>query len=266
MEIYYFSGTGNSLHTARELAARFPEATLIPIMSVLEKDEIKTQADVIGLIFPIHAFTIPWPVQRFLEKANFNSATYIFAVATRICFELVFRNVDKLLEKQGKQLSAYFCFEMPQNYIPVFNVYPPEECARVEKEMQAHLKVNQKNIANREIHRPEDPPVWSTISRLVYPLLTAFFQKVRFPVMEKSYYADRNCSGCGICERVCPTNKIKMENGKPVWEEDTKCAYCFACLHYCPEQAIQIRRRKTASRGRYHHPTITVKDIAEQKR
>lgn len=27
MQIYYFSGTGNSLHVAKELKRRFPEAT-----------------------------------------------------------------------------------------------------------------------------------------------------------------------------------------------------------------------------------------------
>jgi hypothetical protein len=42
MELYYFSGTGNSLHVARELAARFPGASLVPIMSVLEDKGPKT--------------------------------------------------------------------------------------------------------------------------------------------------------------------------------------------------------------------------------
>ena len=33
VEIYYFSGTGNSLHLARELQKRIPETKLIPITS-----------------------------------------------------------------------------------------------------------------------------------------------------------------------------------------------------------------------------------------
>jgi flavodoxin len=31
IEIYYFSGTGNSLHVARELQKRLPDAALVPI-------------------------------------------------------------------------------------------------------------------------------------------------------------------------------------------------------------------------------------------
>jgi len=40
-EIYYFSGTGNSLHVAKELQKRLPETNLIPIVSLLNKDVIK---------------------------------------------------------------------------------------------------------------------------------------------------------------------------------------------------------------------------------
>jgi flavodoxin len=42
MELYYFSGTGNSLHVARELAARLRDASLVPIIGVLEDKGPKT--------------------------------------------------------------------------------------------------------------------------------------------------------------------------------------------------------------------------------
>ncbi len=265
MEIYTFSGTGNSLHTARELAARFPDASLHPIIGALGEDTIEMHADVVGLVFPVHAFTFPWAVKRFLEKANFDSASYIFAVATRECFARVFSDIDKLLERQNKKLDAYFSFEMPQNYIPVYNVYSQERRNEVEARMLERLDLIEKIVAKGETFRPKDPPGWFLLSQIVFPVLTAYFQNIRFPNMEKSFYADHNCNGCGICEQVCLTNKIRIEDGKPVWQDETKCAYCFACLHYCPEQAIQIRGRRTARRGRYHHPAITVKDIASQK-
>lgn len=43
------------------------------------------------------------------------------------------------------------------------------------------------------------------------------------------------------------------------------CVYCFACLHYCPMQAVQIRGRTTVGKGCYHHPQVSVADIAAQK-
>jgi len=50
-EIYYFSGTGNSLHVAKELQKRIPETKLIPMVSLLNRDIIETSAETVGFIF-----------------------------------------------------------------------------------------------------------------------------------------------------------------------------------------------------------------------
>ena len=79
VEIYYFSGTGNSLHVAKELQKRIPETKLTPIVSLLDKDVIKTSGETVGFIFPVHALTIPIAVKKFLRKIDLTSAEYIFA-------------------------------------------------------------------------------------------------------------------------------------------------------------------------------------------
>jgi NAD-dependent dihydropyrimidine dehydrogenase PreA subunit len=66
------------------------------------------------------------------------------------------------------------------------------------------------------------------------------------------------------------TQKIKMVDGRPVWQKEVKCFGCFACLNYCPEQSIQVAstwylKSRTAENGRYHHPQVTANDIAAQK-
>jgi hypothetical protein len=43
-EIYYFSGTGNSLHVARELQKRLPDAELVPILSLEGKGAVRASA------------------------------------------------------------------------------------------------------------------------------------------------------------------------------------------------------------------------------
>jgi len=67
-EIYYFSGTGNSLYVAKELQKRISETKLIPIVSLLNIDVIKTNAETVGFVFPVHALTIPIAVKRFIKK------------------------------------------------------------------------------------------------------------------------------------------------------------------------------------------------------
>lgn len=39
-EIYYFSGTGNSFHVAREFQRRLPKTVLLPIVSLLGNETI----------------------------------------------------------------------------------------------------------------------------------------------------------------------------------------------------------------------------------
>jgi ferredoxin len=266
MEIFTFSGTGNSLHVARELAARLPDTSLIPIMGVIEQEEVKTHADVVGFVFPIHALTVPWPIRTFLQKADFGSASFIFAVTTRECFSTVFDDIDHLLQQQGKTLDAGFSIEMPQNYIPIFETYSKAEIERVETAMLVDLDLVAQRITERKVHRPKDPVWLLPFSHGLVPLVSLWFRKVRFPNMARSFYADDCCTGCGICERICLSGKIRMVDGTPFWDETVQCAYCFACLHYCSEEALQIRGRRTEDKGRYHHPAIRTVDITAQKK
>ena len=40
------------------------------------------------------------------------------------------------------------------------------------------------------------------------------------------------CVGCGICEKICPHDAVKMVDGKPVTDLD-KCEQCGKCEKYC---------------------------------
>ena len=63
-EIYYFSGTENSLHVAKELQKRIPKANIIPIVSLLNKDVIETKGETVGFVFPIYFTAIPIPERK----------------------------------------------------------------------------------------------------------------------------------------------------------------------------------------------------------
>jgi formate hydrogenlyase subunit 6/NADH:ubiquinone oxidoreductase subunit I len=55
---------------------------------------------------------------------------------------------------------------------------------------------------------------------------------------------------------------IIIENEKPSWKHH--CELCLACLHFCPVAAIQMGP-KTATRGRYKNPSVTIADMKKQR-
>ncbi len=270
LEIYYFSGTGNSLHVARELQRRIPEAELMPIVSLLDEDIIKSSGETVGFIFPIHLAMAPAPVIEFLKKLDLKSAEYIFAVATRAgSRHRAFLDLEKVLKSKGKYLNSYFTLNMASND-PKFEGWhqaTAEELADLESEVQNNLEFIQNIVLNKDESREMDThftvsmPVFSILST-VLPILNKFYNV--------EFYANSKCTGCGTCEKVCLSGKIEIVDGKPVWQKDVNSYFCHACLNYCPEQAVQIKSNRflksyTEENGRYSHPYATADDIEGQK-
>jgi flavodoxin len=64
--IYYYTGTGNSLWTARLIAAELGNAALYP-MSLMNGDAM-ADAEAVGLVFPVHMWGVPSLVLDFMKK------------------------------------------------------------------------------------------------------------------------------------------------------------------------------------------------------
>jgi len=47
------------------------------------------------------------------------------------------------------------------------------------------------------------------------------------------------CTGCESCVSECPSDAIKMENGKAVVDPDA-CVDCGVCVDACPVEAISM--------------------------
>lgn len=269
-EIYYFSGTGNSLYVAKELQKRIPETKLIPMVSLLDRDIVKSVSDTVGFVFPIHLAMAPSTVIEFVKKLDLRSAEYIFAIATRGGSQhRAFIDLENVLKKKEKSLNSFFSLNMPSND-PKFEGWEPateEEIRKLESDVQNKLDSIHKIILNKENCHEKDTnftvpmPAFSFLSPLL-PILNRFYNV--------EFYADSKCIQCGTCEKVCLSGKVKMIDGKPVWQKDVQCFFCHACLNYCPEQAVQIKSTRllksyTEENGRYSHPYATVNDISGQK-
>lgn len=265
-EIYYFSGTGNSLHVARELQRRIPETNLIPIISLLDKDVIETNGETVGIVFPIHFTGIPIPVKYFIKKIDLRSAKYVFAIATRLGTpHSAFNDIEQILKKKGKSLDSHFTLNMASNDPKSdYEVPTKKEIKKLEFAVHTRLDFIQKIIMNKEKSQEKDTNITFPVSSLLVKSIPFIRPFLEFSRLKSRYYVDSKCTGCGICEKVCLSKKIKMLNKKPVWQKDIQCFYCYACINYCPKESVQIKSF-TEKNGRYSHPYATADDIAKQK-
>lgn len=270
-EIYYYSGTGNSLHVAKELQKRLPGSKIIPIINVLNNDVVVTEGEIVGFIFPTYLTTIPAPVRRFLKKLDMKSVKYTFSVVTRLgdlCVANI--NLKRILKKRGKRLDSQFILNMANNsptglkpgkgYENWVNEINKEKVSQLESDVQSHLDSIQKTILSQEKYPTKAFP----------NLLLSFLEKIMYLLTyniktQIDFYIDSTCTGCGTCEKVCLSRKIKLYDKQPVWQKDVNCYFCYACFNFCPEQSILVKDKYTKKDGRYYHPDITANDIAEQK-
>lgn len=115
--IYFFSGTGNSLFMARELAKKL-DAKLVSIPAVMGQDSITPEADSVGIVFPVYYATndaggIPIIVTRFINKLSNIQTKYVFAVCTHGGTPgTTVENLKKALALRGGELAVGFTVKM----------------------------------------------------------------------------------------------------------------------------------------------------------
>jgi len=258
--IYYFTGTGNSLKIAKDIAEKLDDCELVPIAKVLQQDQIVATSEKVGFIFPLYYFGLPRIVYDFIEKIGLDNTNYLFAVVTKDgdMDGIPLIQIERLLSEKSKTFSAGFFIKMPNNNIIVDDILNSEEVVEEKlKEAKNQVDTIYKIIEENKLIEIEPAKRTKSIEKLNKIFRDNVCENDKF------FYADENCTSCGICEQVCPVSNIILIDGKPQWQH--KCQQCLACISYCPEKSIQYGD-KTLEKGRYHHPEIIVKDLINQKK
>ncbi|MFX1275751.1 MAG: EFR1 family ferrodoxin [Promethearchaeota archaeon] len=249
--IYYFSGTGNSLKIARDLSEKLERCELVPIAQVWKNENIISTSNKVGFVFPLYFYGLPKIVYNFVTKFDVSNSNYFFAILTKGGdFDgVAFHQLEEILKTKKKSLSAMISIRMPANF---FRSDPENLQIQLFRDSISKLEEFSEIIKNNE----KDIQLIKNNKKLekYFKINYKFHKSVN--ESDILFYIDENCTHCGICEKVCPINNIKLNDGVPQWQH--KCQQCVACINFCPEKSIKYGNINLKN---YHHPDINVHDM-----
>lgn len=245
--IFYFTATGNSLYVAKKLSEN-------PISIPQVKQGSSFEDDVIGIVSPVYCGEIPKAVLNFLKNSSFK-ADYLFMILT---YGKDDSDSAEYTFKQCKRFGLNFDFiatvKTVDNYLPAFDM---AEEMKIEKKTEEQLAeilcsierkkrgVSPATDKGRKLHKQV-----AFMNRLVPSLNDGSALKIT-----------EKCTGCGICEKVCPVGNIAVTDGK-ARRVNKKCEFCLACIQNCPNGAIALKRERNP-KARYRNKNITLKEIID---
>jgi ferredoxin len=254
--LFYFSGTGGSLHAARRICKELPEFSPVPIAALRNEKIISVDSDAAGFVFPLYYAGLPNIVAEFVKKLEFAKPCYIFAaVPCGLPWSgYALHQMKWLLRKKKQKLSTGFYIKMVDNFLPHFDMPAEDTLGAV------YAGVDGKLGSIVEAVRRREKTVEHEQALLLYPSHPIYMPKLARN--DRFYSVDDTCTSCGICRKVCPVNNVELKDGKPVWLHS--CEFCLACIQYCPQKAIQWKDI-TQKKGRYHYKGVSAGEIAKQK-
>lgn len=246
MRIFYFTGTGNSLWVAKELAKVFGAQ----LTAIQNYENEKVNDPVIGLVFPIYMGDAPWYVKQFLLNLKGN-AKYVFAVSTfNGSDKITPANIDKALCKNGMKLSYYQNIVMPGNCI---------QSSKAENEKRLHNAVFQIKSIIKDIENQKTNYISNgKLPEKDYIESSYFYSKMN---IMKSFRITSKCNGCGLCAKLCPTDNIEIVNGKAKHKDKKNCTACYKCFHICPQNAVKLLIPVRSNHFQYIHPEIKATEL-----
>ena len=248
--LFYFSGTGNTWWASRELAAGLQahgfdaQAVSIEQASPEEVHNLVAEAAIVGLGFPIYGSDAPRLVHRFVESLpRLKEEKPMLGYVTQLAWSGDGINfLYPILLRKGYRIRWAAEFNMPNNICLAPKLYASDYASFTQRleANRADIMALCARVASGEEFRQHSTPQDAAL---------AWMQRGPFRLLHDlgrglwSVERDK-CTSCGICERNCPVDNIRLVDGFPVYGSD--CIYCMRCFNYCP--AVAIRYMKLGNR------------------
>jgi len=236
VELYWFSGTGNTLLAAQRLAGALRAGGIhVDFRSVERHSPEKADTSrTLGICFPVACFSTYPVVTRFISRLPRGNGTGVFMLDTMGGSSLGYPSVlHRVFREKGYHPLGACEIVMPSNFLP--SKRDILEAEKIEKGIEKAGAFGEALLEGRAD--------WKRIPCLPY-LASGLFKHAWKSMAKRGtrYLVQRNlCTKCGLCEKLCPAANISMEN-YPIFGKN--CEQCMRCVMFCPADAIGYGSRQ----------------------
>lgn len=248
--VFYFTGTGNSLYVAKHF-----EKERISIPQAMRRKDQVYSADRIGIVAPVYGHEMPPMVKTFLQEATFNTDYFYIVLTYGNRHGGAAELAKRFCDSHGIPVNYINVLLMADNWLPGFDM---NEQKSIDKQVEKHIAGIRADIDARKnmIAKVTDA------DRAAHQQFLNNMKQMPEDIWQHLFRVTDDCTGCGICEKVCPSASIRMINGRAEHIAGN-CQACLACAHACPKKAVQLVVPEKNPDARYRNEHITLNEIIE---
>lgn len=250
--IFCFSGSGNCLDIAKNIAACLGDTDIVMMRSAPEVTDVR-HAERVGFVFPCHAGGLPGKTEEYIRRVAVGADTYTFAVCSFAGYPGVgLRKVDDIVSLDYWAGISHQCsciWLMPHGLmVPTL----PASAAQKRSEKLAR-RIGKDALSKKKMKGRPSAFFLNAVEAKAWPVLSQ--------IKAQKLDVGGDCLGCGQCEELCPAGNIQLVGGMPRF--GSSCIGCLSCLQYCPQQAISMGGA-TEKRKRYHNANVSASELMKK--
>ena len=219
--VFYFSATGNSMYVARQI-----EQDPVSIPQIIHSKNQEYTADRIGIVAPVYGHELPAMVKDFLKNAKFHTDYFYMILTYGNRHGGAAELARNFCEECGIEVNYINVIVMVDNWLPSFDM-------NEQKKIDKHVEENLEQIRSDLLSRKNMISEVTDTDRAAHRQFLERMSKMPEDAWQHLIRITDGCVGCGICEKVCPSASIRVEQGRAVYTPGN-CQTCLACAHACP--------------------------------